>query len=282
MERILDWITKHKKITITIFMILIILPMAIIHLLFKWKSNCYWIESEWSAGDVLGYFGEVLSFVGTVVLGYIAITQTEKANQLNKQLLDIEKNKIKPYFDFVPSQLYKIFLDEAMREELSKIQKDDIVANVLYPYTPRTGTETNSALIKLEVTNTGTTNISRMYIKTKLFYLSVRVPNNSQEQKLSFFISDTHLNAGEKKFLYIVVKREFATNEEFKCNYYVEHIDQLMPHIELELTLETITGDRYKEKISFGSNWDNSMKNENNIATRSIGIIDIDVSEINE
>ena len=73
-------------------MLIIILPIVIIHILFKWKSNCYWIEAEWNAGDALGYFGDVLSFVGTVVLGYIAVKQTERANKLNKELQLVKKD----------------------------------------------------------------------------------------------------------------------------------------------------------------------------------------------
>lgn len=282
MEKIFDWITKHKKTTIVLLMLIIILPIVIIHILFKWKSNCYWIEAEWNAGDVLGYFGDVLSFVGTVVLGYIAVKQTERANKLNKELLLIEKNKIKPVFNIVQDELYKIFIDAAMQEEISKIKENDLSLNILYPYMPRTGMETSSALIKLKVKNTGGTTISRMYIKTKLFYLSVTDPNNTTEEKLSYFTGNTRLGAGEEKSLYIIIKREFQTNNKCNSNYYEKNIDRLMPHAEFELTLETVIGQKYKENISFGSNWNINMVSENNITTRGVGIIDITVDEVNE
>ena len=271
---------EHKKTTITIFILLIVLPIIIIHFLFKWKSHCYWIEAEWSAGDVLGYFGDVLSFVGAVVLGYVAITQTEKAYQLNTELLRLEKNNNKPCFDIVPSQLYKIFLAEDMQKKLDEVDiYTMMLIKVLYPYSPRTGLETRSALIELEVTNSGYVDIRRIFVQKTLFYLWVCDPYNSEDEKIVIMTGDTHLKVGEKRKLYIDVSREISKDFELDNSCYTNNINKLMPHIEFELTLETITGDLYKEVISCGSGWDVTMKNNNNTATRSIGIINVNVSE---
>lgn len=280
MKKFLELIKRHKKLTLTAIFAVIFLPIIIIHLLFKIHSHCYWIEAEWSAGDVLGYFGDVLSFVGTVVLGYVAITQTEKAHQLNTELLHLEKNKNKPCFDIVPSQLYKIFLAEDMQKKLDEVDRHSIMLiKVLYPYNPRTGLETSSALIELEVTNSGYVDIRRIFVQKTLFYLWVSDPYNSKDEKIVIMTGDTHLKVGEKRKLYIDVSREFLKDSELDNSCYTNNINKLMPHIEFELTLETVTGDLYKEVISCGSGWDVTMENDNNTATRSIGIININVSE---
>ena len=70
MKEILQWIRKHKKLTMMLIVLIVFLPIIVIHILFKIKSNCYWIQAEWDAGYMLGYFGEVLSFIGTIILGY--------------------------------------------------------------------------------------------------------------------------------------------------------------------------------------------------------------------
>ena len=72
MEKALKWIDEHKKLSIFLIVIIIFMPIIIIHVLFKIKTGYYWIVAEWEAGDVLGYFGDVLSFVGTIILGYVA------------------------------------------------------------------------------------------------------------------------------------------------------------------------------------------------------------------
>ena len=131
-EKIIKWIMRHKKSMIVLIIAIILFPIIAIHLLFKLQSNCYWIEAEWNAGEILGYFGDVLAFVGTVVLGYIAIAQTEKANHLNNELLDIEKNRIKPHLDISSMSLYKIYLEEDMKKKLNEINRSDsMIVNLL-------------------------------------------------------------------------------------------------------------------------------------------------------
>lgn len=76
--KMFEWIKKHKisfvLICISVFIFLVGVPF-IINLLFKFNSNISVLEAEWSAGDALGYYGAVLSFVGTVVLGALALYQ---------------------------------------------------------------------------------------------------------------------------------------------------------------------------------------------------------------
>lgn len=57
-----------------IFIALIGVPFAI-NLLFKVDTKINVFQAEWSAGDALGYYGAVLSFLGTVILGALALYQ---------------------------------------------------------------------------------------------------------------------------------------------------------------------------------------------------------------
>ncbi|MBR5826120.1 MAG: hypothetical protein IKY78_03440 [Clostridia bacterium] len=73
-----EWIKKHKAlfiiICVMIFIALIGVPFAI-NLLFKVDTKINVFQAEWSAGDALGYYGAVLSFLGTVILGALALYQ---------------------------------------------------------------------------------------------------------------------------------------------------------------------------------------------------------------
>ena len=73
-----EWIKKHKAlffiICVLILIALIGVPFAI-NLLFKADTNINVFQAEWSAGDALGYYGAVLSFLGTVILGALALYQ---------------------------------------------------------------------------------------------------------------------------------------------------------------------------------------------------------------
>lgn len=78
---------KFISIVIVILFILFFIPL-LINVLFKVDFNIWWLESEWSAGDALNFFGSILSFVGTIALGAISIWQTHKANSISEKLLE--------------------------------------------------------------------------------------------------------------------------------------------------------------------------------------------------
>lgn len=79
-----DWLKKHKILVCVLsFIIVLGVPLAI-HILFKINSGIPFFEAEWTAGDALGYYGSILSFIGTVVLGILALYQ----NRLIKEESD--------------------------------------------------------------------------------------------------------------------------------------------------------------------------------------------------
>lgn len=65
--------------------------MAVIHILFKIQSHCYWIEAEWGAGDILGCFGDILSFVGTIVWGVLQWLKLKRKTCLIVNYLILKK-----------------------------------------------------------------------------------------------------------------------------------------------------------------------------------------------
>ncbi len=60
----------------------------------------------WDASDVLSYFGTALTFIGTIILGALALEQNEKAHEINKRLLELEKKSKRGYF--VPEHNIKV------------------------------------------------------------------------------------------------------------------------------------------------------------------------------
>lgn len=86
----------NKKIKFTIVFISIVLLIVIpfiINILFKVDFGISLIQSEWSAGEALSFYGSVLSFAGTVILGYITVWQTKKANSISEKLLKNSLNE---------------------------------------------------------------------------------------------------------------------------------------------------------------------------------------------
>lgn len=86
MNKIIGWIKKHKAATFLLCVALFLLPLILVHVLFKWNSGIGWLSAEWSAGDVLAYISGFETFIGTIVLGFVTVFQSEKASLENERL----------------------------------------------------------------------------------------------------------------------------------------------------------------------------------------------------
>lgn len=80
----MEWIKKQltkPRTYIILFVASLVIPF-IINELYKCGQNCnHAYITMWNAADVLSFFGDYLSFFGTIVLGAVAVFQTEKANE---------------------------------------------------------------------------------------------------------------------------------------------------------------------------------------------------------
>lgn len=92
MNKILEFIRKHSKITVILIILCSLLPLIIVHILFKWKSGIAFLVAEWSAGELLGYIGTLLSFWGTIILGWLALQASNKANELSRRVIELEQD----------------------------------------------------------------------------------------------------------------------------------------------------------------------------------------------
>lgn len=93
MEKWLEKIYKNWKKYIKVFLIWIIIFLLVIHLLFKIKLGIYWLEAEWSAGDMISFVSSLLSFIGTIVLGCITTKVSIDNNNINQKLVEIENRR---------------------------------------------------------------------------------------------------------------------------------------------------------------------------------------------
>lgn len=83
MNDIKNFFKRYKIRIIVITLLLFIIPIVAVHLLFKWYWGIEFLVAEWSAGDILNFIGAFLSFVGTVLLGALALWQNQKLSDEN-------------------------------------------------------------------------------------------------------------------------------------------------------------------------------------------------------
>lgn len=132
MDKILEWITKNKKKITLVTVLMIILPIIVIHFLFKWRTGCYWIESEWESGDMLGYFGDVLSFLATILLGYATLVINDKANKQNDKFVEMQYNQQKSIVVFDQTRKLLFFVSNNDPILFGRLDKRGVDINVDY------------------------------------------------------------------------------------------------------------------------------------------------------
>lgn len=78
-----------KKKHLMVGIICGLLFLLTVHILFSISAPCKWLEAKWGAGDLI-------SFVGTIALGIIAVWQSHEANQMSKKMMQLEQQKMTP------------------------------------------------------------------------------------------------------------------------------------------------------------------------------------------
>lgn len=280
MEKILQWINENKVKTICIISAIIFVPILIIHILFKWDPGISCLIPEWEAGDILGYFGDVISFLGTIILGYIAILQTEKANTLSNEMVKLEWEKKKPCLDIIQNQRYELLFGEKMSQCLEKYDMtNDMAIRPCYVKEKRTGFTTNIAVMKIVVQNIGNSDIRNIFIKSNYCYLSTRGPLD-YDCKVYMVEGNTYIRPDEKKKLFIIFRQELDVEDDVveQLKWVQDKMD-MIPSFDFDLHLVTAEGNEYTENL-FCATSISRIDTENNVIIRNLETINIKVEKI--
>ncbi len=100
MEKWFSWIKDNIPRVILILLLLIVGVPFVIYVSFKIPAPVGFLKAgpEWNEGTVLGYYGSVLSFLGTALLSMLAIYQNleiKKEADKRTEALETEKNSPK-------------------------------------------------------------------------------------------------------------------------------------------------------------------------------------------
>lgn len=97
-----EWLKNHKKISIGVIILLFSLFIIVIPLILNWL---YYLDSPfdflivgYDISSILGYYGAVLTFIGTVSLGIITVYQNyvsqQKTDEINRLTLELQKKSM--------------------------------------------------------------------------------------------------------------------------------------------------------------------------------------------
>lgn len=91
----LDVLKKYKYQVIKYAIIVFIGSLLIVQLPYWLGDIVTIIRTDFEPADILGFLGDYISAFGTIVLGWIAIKQTDKANSISDRVAELELAKHK-------------------------------------------------------------------------------------------------------------------------------------------------------------------------------------------
>lgn len=107
MENLKKWVKKHIIASAILSLGIIFFPVLLIHISYSIEMPCKFLMAKWSAGELLQFYGSLLSFVGTVLLGGLALWQNQQLAIKNQQFNELINNQQKqmnmPRFDVTSS-----------------------------------------------------------------------------------------------------------------------------------------------------------------------------------
>ena len=97
-----DWIKKYKKISIGIvvflFLFFIILMPLILNTIYYLDAPCAFFSVGYDISNILDYYGSIMTFIGTIILGSITVYQNylsqKKTEEVNKLTLELQKKSM--------------------------------------------------------------------------------------------------------------------------------------------------------------------------------------------
>ena len=222
MRTLIHLIKKYKK-EIAIALGVLIIPLMVVHFLFKWKTGVYLLEAEWTAGEVLDYIGTVLAFVGTMALSLLALRVSKEANKISQRVTEIEQNRYKLELrPFVLVSSWHAF----------ELTSEEIQINPQKKYI-QIGDFNEKGALGLSITLTNSTN-SFVSVEYRGGKLKDRVWKNSAVNQSNLKMN---LSAGDSdEFIF------YATQEDMK--------ELVSSPVEIELYLENRFSQRYKERFT--------------------------------
>ena len=81
MIKLLNFMRKYKVCMFVLSILIFAVPLVVVHLLYKMDCEIMWLQSEWTAGDVITYIAGFEAFIGTVSLGFLALWQNHQIQE---------------------------------------------------------------------------------------------------------------------------------------------------------------------------------------------------------
>lgn len=202
MESFFEKIYENFKLYLKNFCIGIVGVLLLVHILYKIKTGIWWVESEWTAGDLLSFIGTVLSFIGTTILGCITVKLSKDSNEMNRRLVDIENKRTIIERDerlgyVLPGQVEVLFLNRTLKGDRTVLQEGilgDTTEEIQFKI--KMYVAANSSIHKINNTKSIITRFGDLdgpYREHMLFYESESSHACSIDLKMNYYMDSVYM-----------------------------------------------------------------------------------------
>lgn len=243
---------------LVLVVICIIAPIAI-NILFKWNSNIFFIEAEWSAGDALNYLGTIIA----ATIGIIGVFITVKYAQENykddilKQVLpffalNILDKKTREFSWFSDPEEIMKSIDDNCHDDQENIYKEYKTRYVYFVLKENQTTPKSclSAAEKNTLENNGYgvekgSNGEYIYKKKMTMSMPLELENVGKGAAINVRIGFNNVKEGNKKYL---KPQNIKVGDSFYINIFSENIDdKVIGEYMLEVIYEDIYQNCYNQ-----------------------------------
>lgn len=246
----MKWL-KNQLTKLWFWVVVTAIFLVVVQVLFRIEAPCKWLDAVWEAGDLI-------SLVGTLVLGYVAVLQTQRANDMaddanttSRKLIELQKAEYTPVVTIKEfAGITKHTLDHAKSEPRSEIFVHEMRCSdgeVLVGYSislvdPNCNVPQNTYCRDYEIH----LNYSGHFVVESFQIKEIRFSGNDFERV--FKISNTmemSLGDGENFTLFLFL----VSNEDFMQEGTTAHQYISAQNIIFEVELKSISGAVYNETI---------------------------------
>lgn len=276
------------------FLLLFFIPLLIWFAYFLGDSGFVLINTSLRVGEALGLYSSLLTFIGTVVLGALVLWQNiifkkendksqnrieqlaNQANDISQQLLNMEKNKFRPYIRIDNKELFFTVSKDALGfsdATMERVNDCHIRFSGMAPFDDKNYEKCMSSyyppslLLTFWVENIGQAVISDFKFTRLLFLDGV----TGSIESITITLDSSILN-NEKKNVSIEISSrvEIPEDDDVKLNNkiynkYVSTLKQSFRALQIELTIEykDIYAREYWQEYSFHIQYDLDVENTN-------------------
>ena len=247
---------QYIPLSISILLFTLFIPI-IINQLYIFDKGYLTI---WGAESTLSFYGSFLSFLGTVILSALAVWQNKQANNISKQLMDLEKDRFRPYIKILNKDMFFVVCEQdyhGIQEIELLIDEADIFIKGHIPYKQKEYVEGEEFvyphfftfifnIYNLEQTTIADIEIRHLYIIDDLIGKVVGFMYN-----LDRFIMQ------EEKKVIIQIQHQLPVKDDLTVknsiyDAYLKKIEKTIKniHIELGILYHDIYGREYKQDYS--------------------------------